>query len=72
VNCPEDARRERESWWEWHWDVLEVKDVKIPYVRIQRWRRGCFFTIYRKESLGDVAWWIYLPLNIGFGFSHPL
>lgn len=65
------ARRDHEPWWVWHWDTFEVKDVEVPYARIKRWRRGCFFTIYRKESIGDVAWWIYLPFNIGFGFSHP-
>lgn len=63
---------QREPWWAWHWDTLEVKDAKVPYTRIKRWRRGCFFTIYRKETIGDVAWWIFLPLNIGFGFSYPI
>ncbi len=62
---------ERERWWMWHWDVLEVRDAKVPYTRIKRWRRGFFFTIYRKESIGDVAWWIYLPFNVGLGFSYP-
>lgn len=64
-------RQGRERWWTWHWDVFEAKGVEIPYTRIKRWRRGFFFTIYRKESIGDVTWWIYLPLNIGFEFSHP-
>lgn len=68
----ENAKREREPWWEWHWDALEVKDAKVPYARIKRWRRGFFFTVYRKETIGDVAWWIFLPLNIGFGFSRPI
>jgi hypothetical protein len=63
--------RDREPWWVWHWDVLEVKDAKIPYTRISRWRRGSLLTVYRKESRGDVAWWFYLPFNIGLGFSHP-
>jgi hypothetical protein len=63
--------RSREPWWSWHWNTLEVKAVNIPYTRIKRWRRGSLFTVYRRESVGDVAWWIYLPFNIGFGFSCP-
>lgn len=64
--------REREPWWVWRWDAYEAKDAKVPYVSIKRWRRGSLLTIYRKESVGDVAWWIYLPFNIGLGLSRPV
>jgi hypothetical protein len=66
-----DDADEREPWWTWRWDTLEVRGATIPYARIKRWRRGSLLTVYRKESAGDVAWWVYLPFNIGFGFSHP-
>jgi len=64
--------KKREAWWVWHWDTYDVKDATVHYVRITRWRRGSLLTVYRKETKGDVNWWIYLPFNIGFGFSYPV
>lgn len=62
----------REPWWVWHWDTKEAKDVAVRYLRIMRWRRGSFLTVYRQETNGDVTWWIYLPFNLGFGFSYSV
>ena len=60
----------RERWWTWHWDFMEVKDAEMTYESIKRWRRGSFCTFYRKETWSTVHWWIYLPFNIGLGFSY--
>jgi len=64
--------KEREPWWTWNWDTKVVQDATVRYVCITRWRRGSFLTVYRKETKGDVNWWIYLPFNIGLGFSYPV
>ncbi len=63
---------EREAWWVWRWDTKRAKNATVRYLSITRWRRGSFLTVYRKETRGDVNWWIYLPFNIGFGFSYPV
>jgi hypothetical protein len=60
----------REFWWVWEWDHQSVKDCRLDFTSVSRWRRG-WVTLYKLTTEGDSQWWVYLPFNIGFGFSFP-
>ena len=43
----------------------------VPHIRITRWRRGSFLTIYKMETNHNTQWWFYGPFNLAVGFSYP-
>src|SRR5512135_855600 len=66
------SKRQPDRWWTWRWDTTSIQNAMVPHIRITRWRRGSFLTVYKMETPGSTQWWVYLPFNIGIGFSSPL
>jgi hypothetical protein len=61
------ADETQDRWYTWRWDFTSHENVKLPYTRISRWRRGSFLTVYKFESPGHVEWRFLLPFNFVVG-----
>lgn len=53
-------------WWTWEWDARRLENPRVPYVSIDRWRRG-WVTLYRFQGIDHVEWRLYLPFNVSVG-----
>lgn len=63
--------RRADRWWTWRWDTTRAENVMVPHIRITRWRRGSFLTVYKMETTSQVQWWLYGPFNLAIAFAFP-